>query len=116
SAEMSAYFRKDDASDFAARDNMPWFWTRRTVGKSEDKSLSFAHAFLGVNLQCAQCHKHPYDQWTKQDFDQFAAFFDGVRYNVGDRNATKQMKQEVDPELAKLDEDSGTYKRKFSDL
>jgi hypothetical protein len=112
--EMSAYFRKDDPADFAARDTMPYFWTRRTVGRSEDKALSFAHAFLGVSLQCAQCHKHPYDQWTKQDFDQFAAFFDGVRYGAGPRDQMQQMKQAVG--LGGLDEDSGQYKRKFVEL
>lgn len=114
SAEMSAYFRKDEPADFAARATMPWFWTRRTVGKAEDKSLSFAHAFLGVNLQCAQCHKHPYDQWTKQDFDQFAAFFDGVRYNFSGRDQAQRMKD--DAGLKGLDEDSGQFKRKFADL
>jgi hypothetical protein len=114
SADMSAYFRTAAPADFAARATMPWFWSRKTVGKSEEKSLSFAHAFLGVNLQCAQCHKHPYDQWTKQDFDQFAAFFNGVHYGPGDRAATKQML--VDAGLGALDQDSGAYKRKFADL
>ena len=114
SAEMSAYFRTTDPADFAARPTMPWFWSRRTVGNSEGKSLSFAHAFLGLNLQCAQCHKHPYDQWTKQDFDQFAAFFDGVRYGPTDRARSKQML--ADAGLGGLDEDSGAFKRKFVDL
>jgi hypothetical protein len=113
-AEMSAYFRKDAPADFAARQTMPYFWTRRSVGKPEDKSLSFAHAFLGVSLQCAQCHKHPYDQWTKQDFDQFAAFFGGVKYGAGKRPEVQQMKDAVG--LAGLDEDSGQYKRKFAEL
>lgn len=112
--EMSGYFRKDNPADFSARETMPYFWTRRSLGKVEEKSLSFAHAFLGVNLQCAQCHKHPYDQWTKQDFDQFAAFFNGVRYGAGNRAATQQMKKNVG--LGGLDEDSGKYKRMFADL
>jgi hypothetical protein len=113
-AEMSAYFRKDDPADFSARRDMPYFWTRRTLGKPEDKALSFAHAFLGVSLQCAQCHKHPYDQWTKQDFDQFAAFFTGVRYGAGNRARVQEMKKAVG--LAGLDEDSGQYKRQFAEL
>jgi hypothetical protein len=112
--EMSSYFRQKDPADFAARATMPYFWTRRTVGRSEDKALSFAHAFLGVSLQCAQCHKHPYDQWTKQDFDQFAAFFNGVRYGGGERAQVEAMKQAAG--LGGLDEDSGNYKRKFAEL
>src|SRR5262249_36169588 len=112
--EMSAYFRSDKPTDFAARETMPYFWTRRTVNKPEDKALSFAHAFLGVSLQCAQCHKHPYDQWTKHDFDQFTAFFTGVRYHAGNKAAVQQMKK--DAPLVGLDEDSGQYKRKFAEL
>ncbi|MBL8794638.1 MAG: DUF1549 domain-containing protein [Planctomycetia bacterium] len=113
-AEMSAYFRKDGPADFSARPTMPYFWTRRTVGKSEDKALSLAHAFLGVNLQCAQCHKHPYDQWTKQDFDQFSAFFNGVRYGDANRVRVQEMKKTAG--LGGLDEDSGAYKRQFVEL
>ena len=112
--EMSSYFRKENPADFATRDTMPYFWTRRNLGKPEEQALSFAHAFLGVSLQCAQCHKHPYDQWTKQDFDQFTAFFAGVRYGSGSRVESKAMLQGTG--LETLDEDSGNYKRKFVDL
>jgi hypothetical protein len=112
--EMSTYFRKDAPADFAARPTMPYFWTRKLLGKPEESALTFAHAFLGVSLQCAQCHKHPYDQWTKQDFDQFTAFFAGVRYGAGNRAETVAMKKGT--VLEGLDEDSGDYKRKFVDL
>lgn len=115
SAEMSAYFRKENPADFAQRDNLPHFWTRRTVSKQEDKALSFAHAFLGVSLQCAQCHKHPYDQWTKQDFDQFTAFFTGIRF--GDSAEGRSRGREMSAALGLTgDQDSGTYKRKFVSL
>ncbi len=32
-------------------------------------------AFLGVRVDCAQCHDHPFDRWTQEDFHQLAAFF-----------------------------------------
>ena len=32
-------------------------------------------AFLGIRLQCAQCHDHPADKWTQEDFAGMAAFF-----------------------------------------
>ena len=110
-AEMSSYFRKDKPADFAARETMPFFWSRRALGPSEEKARAFAYSFLGVRLECAQCHKHPFDQWTKQDFDQFAAFFSGVKYGAGNRNAYQAAK--ADTELKGMDEDSGDYKRKF---
>lgn len=109
--EMSAYFRTEEPADFAARDDMPYFWSRRAFGKPEEAALGFAYSFLGISLQCAQCHKHPFDQWTKQDFDQFSEFFRGVRYGLTDRTAMAAMKDDLG--IGKLDEDSGDYKRKF---
>lgn len=34
-----------------------------------------AQSFLGIRLQCAQCHNHPFDRWTQDDYYGFAAFF-----------------------------------------
>ena len=64
------------------RETMPHYWTRRTLTKPEDKALGFAHSFLGIRLQCAQCHKHPFAPWTQQDFQQFTAFFSNVKFGV----------------------------------
>ena len=82
--EMSGYFKKENSTNFAERPTMPWFWSRRTTQKPEEKAMAFAHTFLGVRIECAQCHKHPFDQWTKTDFEQFQAFFAPVVF--GDRN------------------------------
>ncbi len=38
-----------------------------------------ARTFLGVQIQCAQCHDHPYDHWKQTDFNGFTGFFLGVR-------------------------------------
>lgn len=34
-----------------------------------------SHAFLGVRMQCAQCHDHPFDIWTREDYYALAAYF-----------------------------------------
>ncbi len=112
-AELISYFRKDNPADFAKRDTMPFFWMRKTLGSPNGKALAFAHSFLGVSLQCAECHKHPYDQWTKQDFEQFAAFFNGVGYRAGNRVRAKEMKAAVG---LLGDEDSGAFGRQFVKL
>jgi hypothetical protein len=36
--------------------------------------------FLGVQIQCAQCHDHPNDPWKREQFHEFAAFFAGTRF------------------------------------
>ncbi len=38
-----------------------------------------SRVFLGIQIQCAQCHDHPSDPWKRQQFHEFAAFFSGVR-------------------------------------
>ncbi len=81
-AEMSSYLRERDPADFSQRDSMPHYWTRRTLAKPEDKALAVAHSFLGIRLQCAQCHKHPYDRWTQQDFQDFSRLFAAIKYEV----------------------------------
>jgi len=39
-----------------------------------------AQVFLGTRIQCAQCHNHPFDRWTMDDYYGFAAFFGQVGY------------------------------------
>jgi len=41
---------------------------------------NMAQAFLGTRIQCAQCHNHPFDRWTMDDYYGFAAFFSQVGY------------------------------------
>jgi hypothetical protein len=45
----------------------------------EKIAASAAELFLGVKLQCAQCHDHPFADWSQQDFWSFAAFFARVK-------------------------------------
>lgn len=39
---------------------------------------NIAQAFLGIRLQCAKCHNHPFDRWTQDDYYGFAAFVSQV--------------------------------------
>jgi hypothetical protein len=43
--------------------------------KPEELGATTARIFLGVRLDCAQCHNHPFEKWTQQDFWGYAAFF-----------------------------------------
>ncbi len=38
-----------------------------------------ARSFLGLQIQCAQCHDHPFDTWKQVEFNRFAAFFIDLR-------------------------------------
>lgn len=41
-----------------------------------------AQVFLGVRLQCAQCHNHPFDRWSQDDYYDWASVFARVSYKV----------------------------------
>jgi hypothetical protein len=41
-------------------------------------SENVAQVFMGMRIQCAQCHNHPFDRWTQNDYYGFAAFFSQV--------------------------------------
>jgi hypothetical protein len=43
-----------------------------------------AQVFLGMRVQCAQCHNHPFDRWTMDDYYGFAAFFAQVGRKQGE--------------------------------
>lgn len=111
--EMDSYFRSKNPAEFANHPTMPYFWQRRGVQTADEKALAFAHTFLGVRIECAQCHKHPFDRWTKKDFKQFSAFFSTVA--VGNRPAApgeevsftsvnKELKEAAEALYAKSDE------------
>ncbi|TWU31785.1 DUF1549 and DUF1553 domain-containing protein [Novipirellula artificiosorum] len=37
-----------------------------------------AQVFMGIRTQCAQCHNHPFDRWTQNDYYGFASFFSQI--------------------------------------
>lgn len=39
---------------------------------------NLAQVFMGTRIQCAQCHNHPFDRWTVDDYYSFAAFFSQI--------------------------------------
>src|SRR5262249_3798651 len=52
--------------------------------KPENLAASSARLFLGIKMECAQCHNHPFAEWKREQFWGYAAFFAGVRGQVRD--------------------------------
>ena len=57
--------------------NPPVAWYKR-VKQPKDQIEDVAQLFLGVRLQCTQCHHHPFERWTQDDYYALAAFFSRV--------------------------------------
>lgn len=49
--------------------------------KPENLASAASRTFLGVRLECAQCHNHPFANWTRTQFWEFAAFFSAIQPN-----------------------------------
>jgi len=56
------------------------FWRRHLTVPIELWSEKVAAAFMGVRLECAQCHKHPTDRWTQEEYWAFANVFAQVTF------------------------------------
>lgn len=44
----------------------------------EDLTKTISQAFLGIRMDCAQCHHHPFEKWGQEDFYGMAGFFNGL--------------------------------------
>ncbi len=58
-------------------ENPPVAWYKR-VKEPKDQIEDVAQLFLGVRVQCAQCHHHPFERWSQDDYYSLAAFFSQV--------------------------------------
>lgn len=57
--------------------NPPVAWYKR-VKDPKQQLEDVAQLFLGVRLQCAQCHHHPFDRWSQDDYYSLSAFFSQI--------------------------------------
>jgi hypothetical protein len=59
-------------------------YTMLPQGQYDAKAVAqdVAQVFTGVRVQCAQCHNHPFDRWTQDDYYGFVSFFTGVKRKV----------------------------------
>ncbi|MCA9224295.1 MAG: DUF1549 domain-containing protein [Planctomycetales bacterium] len=62
--------------------NPPVAWYREVKDQSAQVEDT-AQLFLGLRIQCARCHHHPFEKWSQQDYYGFAAFFSRVGRKKG---------------------------------
>lgn len=63
------------AGDIDQSPPVAWY---RQVKEQKQQMEDVAQLFLGTRMQCAQCHHHPFEKWSQQDYYGFAAFFANV--------------------------------------
>src|SRR5262249_21725127 len=107
STEVNALFEgftspRTDLAVYSRRKTLDLYWQRQSA-TGITGAQQVAHAFLGLRLECAQCHRHPHDVWQQDDFLSFANFFMHVRPSGFQGENEKQF-----PEVAK-------YIKKFAE-
>ena len=56
---------------------------------SVEPAIKVSRAFLGIRLDCARCHDHPFDRWTQKDYEDMARFFVLLQKDVVNAGSTK---------------------------
>jgi len=70
----NAFVRDLLAATGGVEENPPVAWYRQ-VKEPQQEVEDIAQLFLGMRMQCAQCHHHPFEKWSQNDYYSFAAFF-----------------------------------------
>jgi Protein of unknown function (DUF1549)/Protein of unknown function (DUF1553) len=68
---------------YASKPGLDLFWRRYANEEYfpiEQMAERTAVALMGVRLECAQCHKHPFDRWTQSDYRAYANIFAKVQF------------------------------------
>jgi hypothetical protein len=77
---------------------------------AENLAAATARVFLGITLECSQCHKHPWAKWTGQQFRDLTAFYSGVPLP---KNKNKSQPFDPDSRAIWIAEDGTIMKAKF---
>lgn len=81
--------------------NSPTAFFVALESKPEKIAAKTARVFMGIQLDCAECHNHPFDDWTQKDFWGFAAYF---------AHLSTDNEQMMNPSVAVVDQASGEVK------
>lgn len=78
----------------------------RDSGMLLDNLANTFSVFLGTDVACAQCHDHPFSDWTQMQFYQLAAFFGSTVTNINDAQLKNgDPKERIMAELTALNEE-----------
>jgi hypothetical protein len=83
---------KGEKTKYAERATLDLFWRKQGAVTTAEWGEKTAAAFLGVRLECAQCHKHPFDRWTQADYRAYANVFATLNFNIAP-DAQKEFRE-----------------------
>ncbi len=82
------------AAQGSPRTSPPVMWYKQL--KAPDAFVDdAAQVFLGMRLQCAKCHHHPFEKWSQDDYYGFAAFFGRIGRKPDQESARRGRREDV---------------------
>ncbi len=96
---------KPGLKHYDQRKTLDLYWQRQESTGIKG-SLQVAHSFLGLRLECAQCHRHPHDVWKQDDLLSFANFFMRIKSGGGGGNNAKDLNAQNAAWLKKAPEEA----------
>ncbi|HEV3438937.1 MAG TPA: DUF1549 and DUF1553 domain-containing protein, partial [Gemmata sp.] len=97
--KIEAQAEKNFKTDYPEKKTLDLFWRRQQQVPIEAWGEKVAAAFLGVRLECAQCHKHPTDRWTQDEYWAFANLFTQMSF-VANQFSSPEVKKLIEAENA----------------
>jgi hypothetical protein len=67
---------------YAERATLDLYWRRQQQVPIEQWGERTAAAFMGIRLECAQCHKHPFDRWSQAEYRAYANVFSQLAFGI----------------------------------
>jgi hypothetical protein len=111
-------------SDYANRASLDLFWRRGNNLNGfplEQMAEHTAAAFMGVRLECAQCHKHPFDRWTQADYRAYANVFAQVKFGASPESQSiinqtnTELRKGLTEALAAVDKENAERRKKVAE-
>jgi len=86
---MDRFARELVAARGSTYEHPPANWYRANRDPVQ-RAENTARVFLGTQLNCAQCHNHPFERWTQDDYYDWAALFARVDYEIKENKQTDE--------------------------
>jgi hypothetical protein len=65
----------------SAENGALFFLVAHDADEAEERAAETSRVFLGIQIQCAQCHNHFTEKWTREQFHEFAAYFARTKFD-----------------------------------
>jgi hypothetical protein len=96
-------------------DNGALVFYQANESKPENVAAATSRLFLGIKLECAQCHDHPFATWSRNQFWQYTAFFSGIRPQQPQAGVFSQSLDDPSKRAIKIPNTDKTVQARFLD-